>query len=69
MIVKCILTAVESKTKLGFNPNDSIKRKEQSVLTRIIKIFVSEKILLQHSVLSYRIHWYFPKHKLAMEID
>ena len=43
--------------------------KEQSELTEIMKIFANKKILLQHSVLSYRIDLYFPKHKLAIEVD
>ena len=36
-----VLTAVECKTKLGFNSCGSIKRK--SVLTRIMKVFANEK--------------------------
>ena len=28
-----------------------------------------KKILLQHSVLGYRLDLYFPKHKLAIEVD
>ena len=42
--------------------------KEQSMLTKI-KIFSSEKILLQNSVLSYKLNLYFPEHKLAVEVD
>ena len=42
---------------------------EQSVLTRIMKIFASQKILLQHSVLGYKIDLYFPEHILAIEVD
>ena len=34
-----------------------------------MKIFKSEKILLQHSVFSYKIDFYFFEHKLAIEID
>ena len=34
-----------------------------------MKLFRSEKILLQHSVLGYRIDLYLPRHKLAIEID
>ena len=34
-----------------------------------MKVFCSEEILLQHSVLSYRIDLYFPRHKLAIEGD
>ena len=62
-------TAVEFKTRLGFNPDDPIIRKEESLSTKIKKSFASKEILLQHSALSYRIDLYFPKHKLAIEID
>ena len=62
-------TAVEFKTKLGFNPYDPIIIKEQSVLTKIIKVFESEEILLQHYVLQYRIDLHFLKHQLAIELD
>ena len=41
-------------------------RKEQSVLTKIMKAFGSEQILLQHYVLGNSIDLYFPKHELAM---
>ena len=34
-----------------------------------MKIFASKKILLQHFLLSYRTDWYFPKHKLEIEVD
>ena len=43
--------------------------KEQSVLTKIMKVLATEKILLQHPVLGYRIDLYFPEHKLAIEVD
>ena len=42
---------------------------EQSILSKIGTSFASEKILLQHSVLGYRTDAYFPKHKLAIEVD
>ena len=42
---------------------------EQSILSKIGTSFAPEKILLQHSVLGYRIDAYFPKHKLAIEVD
>ena len=44
-------------------------RQKQAVLTQIMKVFASEEILLQRSVLSCRIGLYFPKHKLATEVD
>ena len=34
-----------------------------------MKVFCSETILLQHSVLNHRIDLYFPRHKLAIEVD
>ena len=42
---------------------------EQSMLSKILEVFSTEEISLQHHVLSYRIDAYFPKHKLAIEID
>ena len=62
-------TPIEFRTKLGFNQHDLIMTKEQSVLTKIIKALEREKILLQHSVLSYKIDLYFVEHKLAIEVD
>ena len=38
-------------------------------MTKITKVICSEKILLQHSVLNHRIDLYFPRHKLAIEVD
>ena len=43
--------------------------KEQSLLTKIIKVFAIEKISLKHSGLSYKNDLYFPKHRLAVEDD
>ena len=54
--------------KLGFKLHDIIMCKEESV-TKIIKAFSNEKILLQHSVLSYQIDFQFSEHKLAIEVD
>ena len=34
-----------------------------------MKVFTSEGILLQYSVLSYRADLYFPKHGLAIQVD
>ena len=61
--------AIAFKTKLEFNQRDLITTKEQSVLTKIMTVFASEKILLHHSVLSYKIDLYFSKHRLAIEFD
>ena len=34
-----------------------------------MKVFCKKEILLQYSVLSYRIDLYFPRHRLAIEVD
>ena len=44
-------------------------KKEPSVLTRIMKVFAREEILLQHYVLGNKIDLCFPKHKTAIELD
>ena len=62
-------TAIEFRSKLGSKQNDLTMIKEPSVSKRIMKIFASKKILLQHFLLSYRTDWYFPKHKLEIEVD
>ena len=59
---------IEFRSKLGFKQHD-ILSEEQSVLSKITKLFSDEKILLQHSVLDYKIDLYFPEHKLAIEND
>ena len=51
--------ATEFKNGLGIKQYDITMPKEQSVLTEITKIFASEKILLQHSVLRYKIDFFF----------
>ena len=61
--------AIEFKTRVGFNQHDLITENKQSLLTKAIKLFANEEILLQHSVLSYKIDLYFSKHRLAIEID
>ena len=60
--------AIEFKTRLGFNQYDVIMKRKQSVLTIIIKVFASEKILIQYSVLSYKIDLSFSRHMQAIEI-
>ena len=42
---------------------------EQSVLTKTMPVFPAEEIILQYSVLGYRVDAYLPKHKLGIEID
>ena len=58
--------AVEFSKRIGFNQNDIMITKEQSVLTKIMKVFSREKVLLKHYVLNvYQIYLYFPEDKLA----
>ena len=54
---------------LGFKENDIFQSKESSILSKITKIFSTEKIISQHHVLGYYIDACFLKHKLAIEID
>ena len=61
--------AVDFKTRLGFSQHDPIMTQEQSILLKIMTLFAVEEILLQHSVSSYRVDAYFPKHKLAIEVN
>ena len=70
IIMDCRSTpAVDFKTRLGFSHHDPIMTQEQSILSKIVTLFSAEQIILQHNVLSYRIDAYFPKHKLAIEVD
>ena len=70
IIMDCRTTpAVNFKTKLGFNQHGPIMTQEQSILSNILTLFAAEEIILQHNVLSYRIDAYFPKYKLAIEVD
>ena len=59
---------IEFRSELGFKQYDIVLSKEQSVISKITKLYSNEKILLQHSVLGYKIDLYFPKHKLAIEV-
>ena len=43
--------------------------KEESGTTKIIKAFTNETKLQNHFVLSYQTDFYFPEHKLAIEVD
>ena len=61
--------AVRFRTKLGFSQHDPIMTQEQSILSKIVTLFSAEEIILQHNVSSYRTDAYFPKHKLAIEVD
>ena len=61
--------AISFRTRLGFKQDDPIMTQEQSILSKIVTIFASEEIILRHNVLGYRIDAYFPKYKLAIEVD
>lgn len=54
-MVSRTLTAIEVRSKLKFKQHDLIITKELSVLTKIMNLFATEKILMQHSVSSYKI--------------
>ena len=70
IIMDCRTTpAVNFKTRLGFKQHDPIMRQEQSTLSKIKAIFSAGEILFQRHVLSYYIDAYFPKYKLAIEVD
>ena len=66
VIIKPIITScrvstpetIEFRSKLGFTQHDVILTKEQSMISKITKLFANQKILLQHSVLDYRIDLY-----------
>ena len=61
--------AIEFENRLGFRQHDRVLTKEQSVITKILKLFIGEKMFLQHSVLKHNLDLYFPEHKLAIEVD
>ena len=63
------IPAVNFKAKLGFNQHDTIMTQEQSILSKIVTLFVTAEIILQHNVLGYRTDAYFSKYKLAIEVD
>ena len=54
---------------LRFKENDIFQTKEESVLSKIQTVFLTEKIVLQHNVLGYYIDLYFLDHRLSIEID
>ena len=69
IIMNCRIATAAEFFKLGFKQHDLIMIKEQLVLTRIMKIFATEKMIQQYFVLGYRIDLYFLEHKLPIEID
>ena len=62
-------SAVNFRTRLGFNQHDPIMTQEQSILSNVVTVFAVEEIILQHNVLGYRIDADFFKHKLGIEVD
>ena len=54
---------------LGFTLHDVINTKEQTIINSIKDAFEGENMETQCTVLNYRIDLYFPKYKLAIEID
>ena len=70
IIMDCRTTsAVNFRTRLGFNQHDPIMTQEQSILSKIVTVFAVEEIILQHNILGYRTDAYFFKYKLAIEVD
>ena len=58
------------RTLLGFKENDTMNREEYIIASQIEQVLANEKIKPQHFVLNkYYIDYYFPEHKLAVEID
>ena len=51
--------AIEFRSELGLKQHDTVLSKERSEISTITKLFLNEKILLQHSVLDYKTNWYF----------
>ena len=43
-------SAVNFRTRLAFKQRDPIITQEQSILSKIMAVFATEKIMLQHSV-------------------
>ena len=61
--------AGELKNKLGFNPLDLRMTKQQGIGLRLRKLFSNKEIIEDFSALNDLIDFYFPKYKLATEVD
>ena len=61
--------AVEFRAKFKINQHDLILTKEQSIGSKIVKAFPNEEIKEDFFVLNEKIDFYFPRHKLALEVD
>ena len=57
------------RAALDLKEHDIIITKEESTISKIMKVFAKEKIKLRHSVLDCYIELYFPEYRLAVEID
>ena len=61
--------AGELKIKLGFNQLDPMMNKQQATDVRLRKFFSNKETIEDLSALNYLIDFYFPKYKLAIEVD
>ena len=61
--------AGELKIKLGFNQLDVIMTKQQAIGLRLRKLFSNKEILEDFFALNDLIDFYFPKFKLAIEVN
>ena len=58
------------RTLSGFKENDIMSKEVCAIASQIHQVFANEKIKPQQFVLNkYYIDYYFPEHKLAVEID
>ena len=57
------------KRNLGFNLQDVINTKEQTVLKSLKNAFEGEDMQTQYTIMGYRIDLYFHKNKLVIEVD
>ena len=60
---------VKPKANFGINQHHPILTKEQSIGSKILKVFTDKEIIEQYFILNERIDFYLPKHKLAIEVD
>ena len=57
------------RTLLGFKENEIYERKEYSIIKQIKKTFKKQTIIEQYKIKKYFVNFYFPVHKLGIEID
>ena len=63
---------INFRSKLGFNQLHIVLKKEQSVLTLLLTVFSTEKIVLQHKALRngrVKTDMYFSELRLVIEVD